>query len=126
MSNEKRSGFLDTIHRRAKYLDAPAPFQAQQLWQACSTFGEQVALFAEEAERRGRPVGRGECWDIASEALASIKSISRPVPSLARTHGHLIFSGSAHGKNYRTDQHGKWRGVSHSHSKFGTQLTKMK
>lgn len=52
----------------------------------------------------------GECWDLASEALAGIQGLPPPVPAIARTHGHLLFSGSATGKDFRTQQTGHWRG----------------
>lgn len=54
---------------------------------------------------------KGECWDMASEALASVTDLPPPVPSIARTHGHLIFCGSAKSKDVKRDQRGRWRGV---------------
>ena len=113
MNDERRPGFLSggSVRRSARYMDTPAEFGADELWDACSTYGEQVAQFAEEAERRGLPIAHGECWDLASEGLASVMGLPAPIPSIARTHGHLLFSGSASGKDFRRDQRGHWRGV---------------
>lgn len=61
----------------------------------------------------------GECWDLASEALAAVSGLPPPIPSIARTHGHLIYSGSASGSDYKRDQRGKWRGVSQRASSLG-------
>lgn len=61
MSRERQAGFAAQVKKEARYLDRPEPFAAEELWYACSTYGEQVALFAENAERQGRPVGHGEC-----------------------------------------------------------------
>ena len=98
------------VIREAKYLDCPEPLSAEMLWDACSTYGEQVAQFAERAEAGGVPIARGECWDLASEALAGITGLPPPVPAIARTHGHLLYSGSASGKDLRHQQQGIWRG----------------
>jgi len=110
VNEEHLPHFLDRVAREARYLDPPHSFGSEELWEACATYGEQVAHFAEEAERNGVPIAHGECWDLASEALASITGLDSPVPSISRTHGHLIFSGSASGKNPGTDQRGTWRG----------------
>lgn len=139
ISQEHRPAFVSQVQKQARYLDRPEPFQAEELWYACSTYGEQVALFAEQAERAGLPIGHGEwsllrhlsiqsirisiiyhlclirtgeCWDLASEALASVRDLPPPVPSISRTHGHLIYSGTANGKDPKKDQKGRWRGVS--------------
>jgi hypothetical protein len=57
---EHRSGFASQVQKEARYLDRPDPFDADNLWYACSTYGEQVAGFAEQAEARGLPIGHGE------------------------------------------------------------------
>lgn len=139
-NQEHRPGFASRVHEQARYLDRPDPFPAEDLWYSCSTYGEQVASFAEDAERRGVPVGHGEylfplvgfewlsayfqtsvnageCWDLASAALAAVEDLPAPVPSIARTHGHLIYSGSAIGKDPKRCQKGRWRGVSHHGSR---------
>lgn len=59
VSKERRPDLLSSVQKQARYLDRPEPFSAEELWYACSTYGEQVALFAEDAERRGVPVGHG-------------------------------------------------------------------
>ena len=71
MSQEHLSGFTAHVQKQARYLDRPEPFAAEDLWYACSTYGEQVALFAEGAERQGRPVGHGE-WTVFSESLKKV------------------------------------------------------
>lgn len=59
--NEERSpNLLQRVRREARYLDRPAAFSAEQLWDACATYGEQVAQFAEKAEREGVPIAHGE------------------------------------------------------------------
>lgn len=60
MNQERRPSFVSNVQKQARYLDRPEPFPAEDLWYACSTYGEQVALFAEDAERQGMPVGHGE------------------------------------------------------------------
>jgi hypothetical protein len=92
-------------------MDGPEPFAAEDLWDACYTYGEQVAQFAEQAESNGVPIADGECWSMANEALKSLVNLETPVPSISRTHGHLIFAGSANGKDCKRDQVGLWRGV---------------
>lgn len=59
-SHERRPGFASQVQRRARYLDCPEHLEAEQLWYACSTYGEQVATFAEQAEAAGLPIGHGK------------------------------------------------------------------
>lgn len=121
-SKERDRGFCHSVSRQAKYLGRPAAFAAEQLWEACSTYGERVALYAERAEQSGLPIANGECWDLANQALASITDLPGPVPSLARTHGHLVFSGKATGKDRISDQYGTWRGVSRTTSENSSSM----
>jgi hypothetical protein len=76
------------------------------LQQAAETYGATVAAFAERAEASGRPVARGECWDVAHEALLHAESLfgphDAPILSTARAHGHLLFCGKP--------GVGRWRG----------------
>jgi hypothetical protein len=76
------------------------------LQQAAETYGVAVAAFAERAEASGRPVARGECWDVAHEALLHAESLfgphDAPILSTARAHGHLLFCGKP--------GVGRWRG----------------
>ncbi len=57
-------------------------------------------------EASGRPVARGECWDIAHEALLHAESLfgprDAPILSTSRAHGHLLFCGKP--------GVGRWRG----------------
>jgi hypothetical protein len=76
------------------------------LQQAAETYGAAVASFAESAAGSGRPVGHGECWDVAHEALLHAESLfgphDAPILSTARAHGHLLFCGKP--------GVGRWRG----------------
>jgi hypothetical protein len=76
------------------------------LQQAAETHGAAVAAFAERAAASGRPVARGECWDIANEALQHAASLfgprDAPILSTSRAHGHLLFCGKP--------GNGRWRG----------------
>jgi hypothetical protein len=80
------------------------------LVEAHETYGETIAAFAEGFVGTGEYCARGECWDLADQALKYFDEfdyVPKPVPSLSRTHGHLIFEGRADGKG-RT--RGRWRG----------------
>ncbi|KAI0772468.1 hypothetical protein BD413DRAFT_545777 [Trametes elegans] len=97
--------------RAARFLPRPAPWDRARLLDAHETYGETVAGFAESFEGTGRACARGECWDLANEALRSFEQydwVPKPVPSIARTHGHLLYEGRAADKA-RT-QRGRWRG----------------
>ncbi|KAI0052415.1 hypothetical protein FA95DRAFT_1569254 [Auriscalpium vulgare] len=93
------------IQRSAQYVPPPLPLQCDALIAASKTYGEQVAAFAESYAGTGRYVSRGECWDLAHEALQMLTSrmpAAIPIPSIGRTHGHLIYSGRV--------GDGRWRG----------------
>ncbi|KAH9948519.1 hypothetical protein B0H21DRAFT_846725, partial [Amylocystis lapponica] len=93
------------VPRSASFLPRPAPLPAPALRAAHATYGDTVAGFAESFAGGGAPCARGECWDLASEALryvAQFAYVPAPVPSVARTHGHLLFAGRPAG--------GRWRG----------------
>ncbi|KAI8972606.1 hypothetical protein BD414DRAFT_510366 [Trametes punicea] len=99
------------VQRHAVYLPRPAPWDRARLVEAHETYGEAIARFAESFENTGRFCARGECWDLANEALKSVEryeGVPKPVPSICRTHGHLIYEGRA-ADNGRT-QVGRWRG----------------
>jgi hypothetical protein len=70
-------------------------------------YGTHIVEFAEKAVAGRRPIARGECWDVAAEALNTIErehpELPKPFPSISRTHGHLIYYSRAGGE-------GKWRG----------------
>lgn len=99
------------IHsREGAYLPPPAPLPKHLLEAASVTYGETIASFAEGFLGSGSFCARGECWDLASEALkyfSQFDYVDKPVPSISRTHGHLIFCGRADGSGHQV---GRWRG----------------
>ena len=100
-----------TVKRIARFLPRPEAWTREQLVDAHETYGETVAGYAESFEGTGQACARGECWDLANEALKNLEQydwVPKPVPSIARTHGHLIYEGRAADKG-RT-QAGRWRG----------------
>ncbi|KAI9429014.1 hypothetical protein H4582DRAFT_389649 [Lactarius indigo] len=92
--------------RWARFRPCPEPMAAAALQRAAQTHGTAVAAFAVSAEASGRPVARGECWDIAHEALLHAATLcaphDAPVLSTSRAHGHLLFCGRP--------GVGRWRG----------------
>jgi hypothetical protein len=94
--------------RQARYSDRSPVLPAHELLSAHELYSEAVAQFAEAAEASGQPVGDGECWTLAAEALRSLSQyeVPAPVQSINRTHGHLIYEAVV--SNGR--QEGKWRG----------------
>ncbi|KAF6749551.1 hypothetical protein DFP72DRAFT_1173436 [Ephemerocybe angulata] len=97
--------------RKASYLPRPDALDRAALVEAHETYGETIAQFAESFLGTGTYCGRGECWDLANEALlylAQYDYVPKPVPSISRTHGHLIYEGKAAGKGKGTV--GRWRG----------------
>lgn len=100
-----------TVRRSARYLPRPAAWPREQLVEAHETYGETIAGFAESYEGTGEPCARGECWDLAHEALKYFEQydyVPKPVPSISRTHGHLVYEGKASNKG--RVQMGRWRG----------------
>lgn len=65
------------VRREAKFLDQPDALPAEQLWDACSTYGEQVAQFAEAAERGGVPIARGESRGLLSSDARCTDMVNR-------------------------------------------------
>ncbi|KAF8153973.1 hypothetical protein B0H34DRAFT_72531 [Crassisporium funariophilum] len=99
------------VKRHAVYLPPPKSLGQAELLEAHETYGETMALFAESFLGAGQYCARGECWDMANEALkyfAQYDYIPKPVPSISRTHGHLIFEGKA--TNRGREMAGRWRG----------------
>ncbi|KAF8514782.1 hypothetical protein JB92DRAFT_119819 [Gautieria morchelliformis] len=99
--------------RSAAFIPKPDSLSQDELIAAHQTYGETVAGFAEGYEGTGQWCARGECWDLANEALGAFKQwdyVPRPLPCIGRTHGHLIFEGKAWGKDAVTQQAGSWRG----------------
>ncbi|KAH8101296.1 hypothetical protein BXZ70DRAFT_935507 [Cristinia sonorae] len=101
---------IRSVKRFAEYLPCPQPMSGPALVEASETYGETVAGFAESYEGTGEYCERGECWDLADQALKYFKQfdyVPEPVPSTSCAHGHLIFSGKA---TSLYKQWGKWRG----------------
>ncbi|KAH9974549.1 hypothetical protein BGW80DRAFT_1473937 [Lactifluus volemus] len=94
------------VTRWARFLPCPAPMSGAALQRAAKTHGAAVATFAKDAAASGRPVARGECWDIANEGLQYAASLygpnNAPVLSTSRAHGHLLYCGKP--------GMGRWRG----------------
>ena len=95
-----------SVTRWARFRPCPEPMSGAALQRSAETHGAAVATFAEDAAASGRPVARGECWDIANEGLQYAASLygphDTPVLSTSRAHGHLLFCGKP--------GMGRWRG----------------
>ncbi|TFK37569.1 hypothetical protein BDQ12DRAFT_724023 [Crucibulum laeve] len=99
------------VKRDAAYLPRPRPLDQAALVEASETYGDTIASFAESFLGTGEYCARGECWDLANEALkyfADFDYVPKPVPSISRTHGHLIYEGKAGSKG--AAEIGRWRG----------------
>ena len=99
------------VRRSAVYLPPPKPLSRDELVHAHETYGDTIALYAESFLGKGQYCARGECWDLANESLkyfADYDYIPKPIPSISRTHGHLIFEGKA--SNGGREMAGRWRG----------------
>ncbi|GAA5907553.1 uncharacterized protein JCM6883_001245 [Sporobolomyces salmoneus] len=99
---------LERIQREARYRPRPSPWDGQKLYEAHSRYGPRLAEYARRAVEGGRPIGRGECWDLAHEGLAEISNASsheKPFISIGRTHGQLLFWANAEDR-----ENGKWYG----------------
>ncbi|GAA6015849.1 hypothetical protein JCM10207_008817 [Rhodosporidiobolus poonsookiae] len=99
------------VTREGRYRPAPGPPDGQTLYAASETYGPLVCVWAERALAAGVPVARGECWDLANEALEHIRrdwpDLAPPFPSIGRTHGSLLFYANA----ARRDEHGRVLGT---------------
>ena len=107
-ASEEKRGQLDPsrMTREGRYRPIPAPWDGERLYAASEMYGPLLVAFVNRAVASRRPVARGECWDVAAEALNSVAtSLPKPFPSIGRTHGQLIFYGKAGGRN-----EGVWRG----------------
>lgn len=91
------------VIREGRYRPIPAAWEGEELYQASLVYGSLLAEFAEKAVEIGRPVGRGECWDIANSALEFAATHQKPFPSIGRTHGFRIYYSRAGGV-------GEWQG----------------
>ncbi|KAH9040924.1 hypothetical protein EDB83DRAFT_2677659 [Lactarius deliciosus] len=104
----------------ARFRPCPEPMSAAALRRAAQTYGAAVAAFAAHAEARRRPVARGECWDIAHEALlhAAIPCAhDAPILSTSRAHGHLFFCGGD--DCLRAGDIVEWRSIRIGGAQFG-------
>ena len=102
---------MSQVKRNAVYLPRPEALGRQELVEAHESYGETIALFAESFLGTGQPCARGECWDLADQALKYFEQydyIPKPVQSMSRTHGHLIYEGRA--SNQGKEMVGRWRG----------------
>lgn len=106
--------------REAKYRPIPSSWDAQRLYDASVRYGPRIAGFARQAAHERRVVGRGECWDLAREAIESVRTEDlqrgqqddnddEPFPSIGRTHGHLIYYGRANDA-HAGNRSGTWYG----------------
>ena len=111
--SERAANDTTKARRSAGFIPRPDSLSQDELVAAHETYGETVAGFAEGYEGTGQWCARGECWDLANEALKAFEQwdyVPKPLPCIGRTHGHLIFRGKAWGKNASTQQAGQWRG----------------
>lgn len=100
-----------TTKRAAAYLPPPDALDRERLVEAHETYGDTIALYAESFLGSGQVCARGECWDLANEALKYFQDydyVPKPVPSISRTHGHLIYEARA--KDGGRMKEGRWRG----------------
>ena len=98
------------IERSARYLPCPQPLDKETLVGAHNAYGDTIASFAEGYVEAQEYCARGECWDLASEGLKYFEQfdyVEKPIPSLSRTHGHLIASFNAEVSGTPI---GMWRG----------------
>ena len=88
---------LSQVQREGRYRPRPrieTNWDAERLYRASETYGPRIVRFAQDALARGVPVARGECWDLANEAIAACEADKiggAPFPSIARTHGALLY-----------------------------------
>lgn len=79
---------MSAVRRSAKYLPRPAAQDRAALVAAHETYGETIAAYAESFDGTGQYCARGECWDLANEALKyfdQFEYVPKPVPSISRT-----------------------------------------
>lgn len=103
-----------TVEVQIAYCERPSSWDDEErLVEASKGFGEWIAGFAEDAVQRRAPVGDGECWTLAAEAIkytnttAQLTENNRLLTSIGRTHGHLIYAARV---DQDQEQHGRWRG----------------
>jgi len=88
-------------HAAARFRPPPGQMDAQTLMESSEIYGPWMVQFAEEAEQSRCHVARGECWDMANEALKAFPSdhyqVAPPLTSISRTHGIMLYHGRATG-----------------------------
>lgn len=98
------------VTREGRYRGVPVAWEGDELYAASEMYGPLIVEFAERALAGGRPIGRGECWDLAQYALNEISErndIPTPFPAIGFAFGHLLFHGIA---DSRGEGKGTWRG----------------
>ncbi|GAA5933407.1 uncharacterized protein JCM15063_001306 [Sporobolomyces koalae] len=101
---------LDSLRREARYRPRPSPWDGARLYHAHELYGPRIAQFARHAVSNQGPIARGECWDLAHEALKTVAneldhSNLKPFVSIGRTHGQLLYWANA-----QDPSHGQWFG----------------
>lgn len=122
-ASSERSGAVGRdVRREGRYRPRPQverEWDGARLYAASERYGPRIVRFAEEALSGGRPIARGECWDLANEALKACEEEEEegrrtggqvPFPSLARTHGALIYYADARGAGTGAPVVGEWTG----------------
>lgn len=114
----------ETFEIVVEYKDIPATLDQESLKAASATYGNVIAEFAEDAENSGKPVGDGECWTLADQALKYVNDLLKSdgredflLETIGRTHGHLIFAGE--GGSSKEEQVGRWRGGDRKRDDWG-------
>ncbi|KZT25047.1 hypothetical protein NEOLEDRAFT_1134269 [Neolentinus lepideus HHB14362 ss-1] len=80
--------------RTVKYLPPPQPLDNATLMAEHETYGETIAAYAESVADSGEDFP-GNLASAALKYFDQFDYIDKPVPTIHRTHGHLIFYGSA-------------------------------
>lgn len=97
--------------REVRYRPRPGAWDGERLYAASERYGPGMVAFAHAAVASRIPVARGECWDVAAEGLTSVGAQlpeeEEPFPSIARTHGHLLYWAKATSDG---SAKGVWRG----------------
>ncbi|KAA1127085.1 hypothetical protein PGTUg99_019646 [Puccinia graminis f. sp. tritici] len=96
----------------ARFRPPPGQIDGHSLAQAADSYGPEIVRFAFDAEHSRQHVARGECWDLANEALKAFPAphlqLSPPLTSISRTHGILLYHGRATGPGLG---HGSWKQI---------------
>ncbi|UZJ52333.1 hypothetical protein CBS101457_001653 [Exobasidium rhododendri] len=103
-----------SVRCQVAYKQPPEAWNDEgRLAEASRGFGDWIAGFAETNERNRTPVGDGECWTLAADAItytnekAGLTEGNRLMKTIGRTHGFLLFAGKA---DEVKGQCGRWRG----------------